>query len=95
MNRYIKSDLIRYYGKSDVFVFLKAYFRNRTFRFQCAFRLCRAEGIMKIIGLFLWKLNRTKRRIQLPTETQVGYGLYIGHDGPIVVNPTTIIGNNR
>jgi serine O-acetyltransferase len=30
----------------------------------------------------------------LPLETQVGYGLYIGHGGPIVVNETAIIGNN-
>ena len=24
----------------------------------------------------------------------VGYGLYIGHNGPVVVNPTAVIGNN-
>ena len=24
----------------------------------------------------------------------MGYGLYIGHNGPIVVNPTAVIGNN-
>ncbi len=45
-------------------------------------------------GGVLWKLNRTKRVIQLPKETKVGYGLYIGHGGPIVVNKTAVIGNN-
>ena len=25
---------------------------------------------------------------------KVGYGLYIAHEGPIVINPTTVIGNN-
>lgn len=94
MKDYIKSDLIRYYGKYDMLTFLRAYFRNSTFRFQCAFRLCHANGVMKLIGLFLWLLNKTKRKIQLPRHTQVGYGLYIGHGGPIVVNPTAIIGNN-
>ena len=24
----------------------------------------------------------------------MGYGLYIGHNGPVVVNPTAILGNN-
>lgn len=27
-------------------------------------------------------------------DTKIGYGLYIGHSGPIVVNPGTTIGNN-
>lgn len=24
----------------------------------------------------------------------MGYGLFIGHGGPLIVNPTTVIGNN-
>lgn len=95
MNDYIKSDLIRYYGKYDIFTFLRAYFKNSTFRFQYAFWLCHTRGrVTKIIGLFLWRLNRTKKTIQLPRQTQVGYELYIGHGGPIIVNPSAIIGNN-
>lgn len=94
MIEYIKSDLMRYYGKVNIFIFFKAYFRNRTFRFQCAFRLCHATGLIKMLGLFLWKFNRTKRMILLPMKTQVGYGLYIGHGGPIVVNSSAVIGNN-
>ena len=94
MNDYIKSDLMRYYGKYDIYTFLKAYLINRTFRFQYAFRLCQDKGVLRAIGLLLWVLNRTRRDIQLPRKTKVGYGLYIGHGGPIIVNPTTIIGNN-
>ena len=41
----------------------------------------------------MWLL-RNKRNIQLPKNTKVGYGLYIGHNGPIIINPTTVIGNN-
>lgn len=52
MNDYIKSDLMRYYGKYDMITFLHAYLRNRTFRFQCAFRLCNSNGLSKIIGFF-------------------------------------------
>lgn len=94
MRDYINSDLMRYYGKFDIFTFFYAYFTNRTFRFQCAFRLCHSKGLLKLFGLFLWSLNKTRKVIQLPRTTQVGYGLYIGHGGPIVVNPTTIIGDN-
>lgn len=95
MDDYIKSDLMRYYGKQDMYTFLYAYFRNRTFRFQCALRLCHASGgVMKIIGQLLWIINRTKRTIQIPKQTRVGYGLYIGHGGPIIVNSSAIIGNN-
>lgn len=94
MNKYVKSDLFRYYGKCNFTTFIKAIFRNRTFRFQYAFRMCQTSGITKYWGYFLWILNRTKKFIVLPTTTKVGYGLYIGHGGPIVVNPSAIIGNN-
>lgn len=94
MDGYIKSDLMRYYGKCDSLTFIKAYITNRTFRFQYAFRLCQTTGVSKLIGRFLWMINRTKQIIQLSPQTKVGYGLYIGHGGPIVVNPTAVIGNN-
>lgn len=94
MNDYIKSDLMRYYGAYDCFTFLKAIVCNNTFRFQYVFRLCNENGYKRIIGLILWKLNRTKRYIQLPRGTKVGYGLYIGHGGPIIINPSTVIGDN-
>ena len=94
MNDYVKSDLMRYYGKYDMLTFLKAYCQNSTFRFQYAFRLCHSTGLMKILGLFLWGINRTKKRILLSRHTKVGYGLYIGHGGPIVISPTASIGNN-
>ena len=94
MNDYVKSDLMRYYGMYDKITFVKTLLFNRTFRFQYTFRLCHEKGIWKLLGLFLWGINRTKRYIQLPRTTQVGYGLYIGHGGPIIINPTTKIGNN-
>lgn len=94
MNDYVKSDLMRYYGRCDVSTFFKAYLKDSTFRFQYAFRLSQCSGFKKIFGLFLWKINRQKKTIQLPRQTKVGYGLYIGHGGPIVVNKTAVIGNN-
>lgn len=94
MNDYVKSDLMRYYGKYNKTTFFKALLINKTFRFQYVFRLCHEKGLKKYIGLILWYVNRTRKYIQIPKNTKVGYGLYIGHGGPVVVNPTTIIGNN-
>lgn len=40
-------------------------------------------------------VNTAKRKqLQIPLSTQIGYGLYIGHGGPIIINGTAIIGNN-
>ncbi len=94
MNDYVKSDLYRYYGKNDVPTFLRGYLLNRTFRFQYAFRMCQTKGLKRYWGLLLWRFNRTKRFIQIPRNTKIGYGLYIGHGGPLVVHPTAIIGSN-
>lgn len=94
MNNYIKSDLYRYYGKSGFFTFAKAYLRNGIFRLQCALRLCNGKGVSRIVGNVLYRLNRTKKTIQISPNTKIGYGLYIGHGGGIVINPTAVIGNN-
>lgn len=94
MNDFIKSDLIRYYGNCKINTFIRAILRSRTFRFQYALRLCQDKGIKKFCGLILWHFNRTKNFIQIPKNTNIGYGLYIGHSGPIVINSNTKIGNN-
>jgi serine O-acetyltransferase len=64
---------------------IKALMRNRTFRFQVAFRMCNGGGIIKLVGLIMWMFNKTRRTIQLPRDTKVGYGLYIGHGGPLLL----------
>lgn len=94
MNKYIKSDLMRYYGKYDLLTFIRGYFRNSTFRFQCALRLCQSKGMMKLLGYFLWAISRTKKTIQIPRHTKIGYGLFIGHGGPIMINSSAVIGDN-
>lgn len=37
---------------------------------------------------------RNHQQIQILRKTKIGYGLYISHEGPVVVNPSTVIGNN-
>ena len=93
MNKYVKSDLFRYTGKTDFLSFVKAYIRIPSFRYMCAHRMINSKGLMKIWGGLLWIL-RNKRYIQIPKQTKIGYGLYIGHNGPLVISPSTVIGNN-
>ncbi len=94
MNKYIESDLYRLKGETSFKTFVKTYFRNGTFRWQVAYRLVRSTGISKFIGCILWRLDRSKGKIGIPKECEIGYGLYIGHGGPVVINPTARIGNN-
>ncbi len=92
--KYIKSDVFRYYGKCSAGHLIKCYFTDALVRFHFALRLASVNGIRGKIGKVLWKMNRTKKRIAIPYSTRIGYGLYIAHSGPVVVNPTAQIGNN-
>jgi len=91
---YIKSDCYRYCGKSDCTTMFGLYVRNKTFRWQIAFRLCHSRGILRLLGRILWRLSPLRRHIQIHRDTQIGYGFYIGHGGPVVVNASAVIGNN-
>lgn len=94
VKKYIQSDLYRYKGNIKISSFIKLYFKSAVFRWQVAFRLCKGKGIIKIIGFGLWTINRTKKTIGIYKTTKIGYGLFIGHNTPIQINPGTIIGNN-
>lgn len=93
--KYIKSDLYRYAGNTSFKAFLKNYFFNRGFNFTFWFRVYQNGNAVtkKIVRLIVWHKTR-KYKIQIPMKTKIGYGLYIGHGGPLVINPTAIIGNN-
>lgn len=91
MNRYIQSDLFRYYGKYDILTFIKALIINKSFRVQYSYRLCDCRGV-RYIGFMLYIFFRGGNRI--PKSVKIGYGLYIGHGGPVIINPTAVIGNN-
>ena len=50
-------------------------------------------GLKDSGGGVLW-LFRNRRDFKIYRATQIGRGLYIGHDGPVVINSTAVIGNN-
>ena len=93
MNKYIKSDLYRYRGNTSLKSFLNCYRKEAGFRFSVAFRLINSGGFEKAFGILLW-FFRNNQLIQIARTTQIGYGLYISHGGPVVVNPTAVIGDN-
>ena len=94
VKKYVQSDLYRYKGNMKFLSFLLLYLKSSVFRWQVAFRMCKGKGIIKLFGIFLWVINRTRKNIGIYRETNIGYGLFIGHNAPIQVNPGTIIGNN-
>lgn len=93
MNEYIKSDLYRYAGNTSLFIFIKEYMRNPAFRYMVAHRLVNSKGLQFFLGAVLWTF-RNRQYIQIPKETQIGYGFCILHRGPIVINGTATIGDN-
>ena len=43
-----------------------------------------------------FKLRRSQRKtlIEIPGNTKIGPGFYIGHSGPIIINPAAVLGKN-
>lgn len=87
----IKSDMYRV-GVGRVLSFM----RNPLFWLRMASVTKSSLG-----GVIVHKLIRRKYiavskkyNIQMPPETKIGYGLYIGHGICMVVNEGTVIGNN-
>ena len=92
--KYIKSDVYRYYGKCSSAALIRYYLTDSVVRFHFALRMRQGTGIVNFLGKILWFFNLKKNSIQILPKTKIGYGLYIGHGGPVVVNCTAEIGNN-
>ena len=92
--KYIKSDLYRYTGKISFKLFLKNYLFNRGFNFSVWLRLASAKSIWAKFAYPIYYYKKKQYGIDIHITTKIGYGLYIGHGGPLVVNPSTVIGNN-
>lgn len=92
---YIKSDLFRYYGNTSLKSFILALNFNRGFNFMFWFRIAQSKILLlSDFAKIMVFLKRRIYRIDIPVQTKIGYGFYIGHGGPLVVNPTTVFGNN-
>ena len=92
----IKSDFSRY-GKTPKFlsILINVIFSiNHCFVFSFWLRLSSRKNIFYIIARLMYKKYSRKYGLQIPRQTKIGYGLYIGHGIGIVISPTAKIGNN-
>lgn len=91
---YIRSDLYRYAGHTRCSAWLKHYFFNRGFNFCFWLRLASSHHCFALPARLILAYKKRKYGIYISHLTQIGYGLYIGHGGPLVVNASAILGNN-
>jgi serine O-acetyltransferase len=94
----IKSDLFRYAGCISLIVFLKNYWLCPGFKYMVWHRIAhyaRKKGLLFYVfpRLCLRRFSY-KFGFDIPVETIIGKGFYIGHFGGIVITPKAIIGNN-
>ena len=95
MNNVFKKDLYRVYGKEGESL-KKRIFRPKEIAYLCLFRKAQASKC-KIAKLY-YKLRvrrlSIKTGIQIPINTSIGEGFYIGHLGRIIINENAVIGKN-
>lgn len=98
----IRSDLHRYYGRSDFETLVKCYFLVPGFRYtfhmrKAAYHRVRGGVCHKLAFLFqkVFLLRcRYRFGFQIPELTVIGRGLYIGHFGTVVINSQAVLGND-
>ncbi|WP_118976662.1 serine O-acetyltransferase [Taibaiella koreensis] len=97
LRQLIGADLKRYRGRASFKDGVIAYLRVSGFRFMFWHRIAHRCRSNKALYLFPWLvLSRLKYKYgyDIPAETHIEPGFYIGHFGGIVVSPLAKIGRN-
>lgn len=95
--KYIKSDFDRRFmqKRCKLLICILYFFFDSTTRFIVNIRLAQSKNFaLSLLGKIYCKLSPTRKLIQIPYETKIGYGLYLAHGGHIVINKTAVIGDN-
>lgn len=95
--KYIKSDFVRYGYPLDSkkIVFNALFAINHCFTYSFWFRLAKVKnGILYPLAKIMHRRLSRKYGIQIPVNTDIGFGFYIGHGVGLIINPTAKIGNN-
>lgn len=93
---FIKDDLYRIEALKGVKGFFKG-LKHPGFRFLYVFRNLKKSikySPKWFIFKFLYNKYTFKYGFQIPIETEIGRGFYIGHFGTIIINKDVIIGAN-
>ena len=93
----IKSDLYRYNGVISLKEFIKNFYLNKGFNLCLYFRI--GQRLRKHVFLFklynlLYKMKCNKYTIDMPLNTDIQQGLYIGHPFSIALSKDCKIGCN-
>ena len=99
--RLLESDLFRHTGATNVRLLLRNLISNPGFKYSFWMRVTGYLGHHKLLRCSVYYASaiilshyRDKYGIDIPCNTVIECGLYIGHFGGIVVHENTIIGNN-
>lgn len=90
----IRSDIYRHCGLRASTFRVVAHMLAHPFSLLVWQRLCGYKGLLYYPSKLMHGLCCNLRQIELPAETRIGYGLYLGHRRCMVINGDTIIGNN-
>lgn len=90
----IISDRYRLTGKDVSIINVLFYILTHPLSLSVWLRLCAYKGFMYYPFRLVYRLCCNLRQIDIPTDTKIGYGLYLGHKRCIIINGGTIIGNN-
>jgi serine O-acetyltransferase len=75
--------------------FLETFSLTLLFIFTFFLRLCNSSNKVLAITSRLFHYHYSvKYALKIHPSTSVGYGFYIGHGTSVVINPSTVIGNN-
>ena len=90
LKKLIQSDIHRYYDNIPKLIPIQL-------KYLITWRKAAFYGKKSIQGVYYrlrLKALSEKTGIQIPTQTKVGEGFYIGHFGTIIINPEVKIGRN-
>jgi serine O-acetyltransferase len=97
MRKHSKPDLFRYTGNTRYSSFLKTFIHEPGYRYLYFFRAAKAYRRVPVLGVIVRLLLRRcshRFHFQIPHETIIGEGFYIGHFGTIIINGKSVIGKN-
>jgi len=90
-----KKDLYRWYGEEGENLRARL-FRSNEIKYLYWFR--KIQNARNPLSKTLYKLKlrdlSKKTNIQIPPNTKIGEGFYIGHCGRIIINPLSVLGKN-
>lgn len=94
-NSVFEKDLYRY-GRNKKLSFSEWVFLPLQIKYLYYFRKVQSTRNRLLRRIYTLKLMHISNisHIQIPSETKIGEGFYLGHYGPIVINAKAVLGKN-